>query len=214
MDNKEADEKFVEDHENAVVEIVDQFASILKEYNGEACIDALVRLLGDEIIKLSSIGNRKEVSKHVDKTIIKESVERIGKMVMDNNKMKEFTYLQVDHICHQIGEWYLAWKDRMCPGGLHNLGLAKEELKLMICGDKDISDLEDERLQPPDDKIKLNLNDSNTGYLGDGVCAHIDEHKRLWVVIYNGISVTNQICLEDDVLGALVRYYERMKGAA
>ncbi len=73
-----------------------------------------------------------------------------------NNKMREFTYLQVDHICFQIGEWYLKWKDNLIEkvftnnetGEIrvtHNLGRAKEDLKMMICDDKDINELEDER---------------------------------------------------------------------
>ena len=81
--------------------------------------------------------------------------------------MREFTYLQVDHICFQIGEWYLKWKDNMVNKEYvnfdksfhcsHNLGRAKEELKMMICGDKDISELEDERFSDCDDRYQESL---------------------------------------------------------
>jgi hypothetical protein len=60
-------------------------------------------------------------------------------------------------------------------------------------------------------EIKLNLNDKNTSYMGDGVYAHTDEHHRIWIVTYNGISISNQICLEDEVFGCLVRFYDRIK---
>jgi hypothetical protein len=46
---------------------------------------------------------------------------------------------QIDHICYQIGEWYLEWENKMWSDGKPNqhwLGRAKEELKTMICGEK------------------------------------------------------------------------------
>ncbi len=53
------------------------------------------------------------------------------------NKMSPFTYRQQDHICFQIGEWYLNWRDVLMNWDerTHRLGFAKEELKQMICGD-------------------------------------------------------------------------------
>lgn len=44
-----------------------------------------------------------------------------------------FTPEQIDHICYQIGEWYLAMKPLL--EGQHNLGHMKEKLKIMICGE-------------------------------------------------------------------------------
>lgn len=44
-----------------------------------------------------------------------------------------FTSKQMDYICYQIGEWYLAMKPLL--EGTHNLGHMKERLKLMICGE-------------------------------------------------------------------------------
>jgi hypothetical protein len=50
-----------------------------------------------------------------------------------------FTTQQIDHICYQIGEWYIQWQEKMWVDGKPNqhwLGFAKEELKTMICGDE------------------------------------------------------------------------------
>lgn len=44
-----------------------------------------------------------------------------------------FTSKQIDHICDQIGDWYLMMKPLL--EGQHNLGYMKEKLKIMICGD-------------------------------------------------------------------------------
>ncbi len=44
-----------------------------------------------------------------------------------------FTTKQIDHICYQIGDWYLIMKPLLeCQ---HNLGHMKEVLKVMICGE-------------------------------------------------------------------------------
>lgn len=48
------------------------------------------------------------------------------------------TVQQIDHICYQIGEWYIQWERKMRVDGKPNqnwLGFAKEEIKQMICGD-------------------------------------------------------------------------------
>ncbi len=44
-----------------------------------------------------------------------------------------FTSKQIDHICYQIGDWYLMMKPLL--EGQHNLGHMKEKLKTMICGE-------------------------------------------------------------------------------
>jgi hypothetical protein len=49
------------------------------------------------------------------------------------------TTTQIDHICYQIGEWYLQWERKMWiddKPNQHWLGFAKEQLKEMICGDE------------------------------------------------------------------------------
>jgi len=51
---------------------------------------------------------------------------------------QSFSPEQVDHICYQIGEWYLRYKEKMWikdKPNQHILGVAKEKLKKMICGD-------------------------------------------------------------------------------
>ena len=58
---------------------------------------------------------------------IVESYNRIKKI------KKSFTHTQIDHICYQIGEWYLMMKPLL--EGQHNLGYMKEKLKTMICGE-------------------------------------------------------------------------------
>ena len=55
----------------------------------------------------------------------------------DKAMQDSFTYLQIDFICYQIGDWYLEWQDKMWVDGKPNqhwLGIGKEQLKTMICG--------------------------------------------------------------------------------
>lgn len=52
--------------------------------------------------------------------------------------INSFTCEQKDHICYQIGDWYIRWQDKMWVDGKPNqhwLGVAKEQLKTMICGE-------------------------------------------------------------------------------
>lgn len=63
---------------------------------------------------------------------IREEYER------KNAVEQSFTPAQIGHICYQIGDWYLEWKDKIISDsdkGMHRLGIAKEQLKTMICGD-------------------------------------------------------------------------------
>lgn len=49
-----------------------------------------------------------------------------------------FTPEQIHYICSVIGDWYLEWKNKMWVDGKpneHFLGMAKEQLKTMICGE-------------------------------------------------------------------------------
>ncbi len=50
---------------------------------------------------------------------------------------KSFTYEQIDFICYQIGDWYCEWKHKMATGEgtQHRLGIAKEHLKIRLCGE-------------------------------------------------------------------------------
>lgn len=65
-----------------------------------------------------------------------------------------FTTQQIDHICYQIGEWYIQWQEKMWvkdKPNQHWLGFAKEELKTMICGDE-YTDNSDKLKSEPDKK--------------------------------------------------------------
>jgi hypothetical protein len=51
---------------------------------------------------------------------------------------KSFSYEQIDFICYQTGDWYIEWQDKMwvdSKPNQHWLGVAKEQLKTMICGE-------------------------------------------------------------------------------
>ncbi len=54
-------------------------------------------------------------------------------MEYQTGRMAPFTTRQIDHICYQIGGWYLMMKPLL--EGQHNLGHMKEKLKIMICGE-------------------------------------------------------------------------------
>jgi len=70
-----------------------------------------------------------------------------------------FTTQQIDHICYQIGEWYLNWRDCLMnwEQKTHKLGFAKEQLKEMICGDEytDNSELLKSEIEKKDEIIKF-----------------------------------------------------------
>jgi hypothetical protein len=72
-----------------------------------------------------------ELSEATTEEIMKELDERL-RFELRKVPMR-FTYLQIDHICYQIGDWYLMMKPLL--EGQHNLGYMKEQLKKMICGE-------------------------------------------------------------------------------
>lgn len=51
----------------------------------------------------------------------------------EQDVLASFTPDQINHICYQIGDWYLMMKPLL--EGQHNLGYMKEKLKNMICGE-------------------------------------------------------------------------------
>lgn len=56
----------------------------------------------------------------------------------DSAIQKSFTPEQLDYLCAVIGDWYLHWKGQLVSKdepGAHRLGVAKEHLKRIICGD-------------------------------------------------------------------------------
>lgn len=98
-----------------------------------------------------------------------------------------FTTQQIDHICYQIGEWYIQWERKMWVDGKpnqHQLGFAKEELKTMICGDEycDNSDKLKSEIEKREDIIKFLENVSLVMGITHGGIAEIlkgsDEEMR------------------------------------
>ena len=87
--------------------------------------------LGDD--ELNLIADMK-----LSQTILEEAEpEYLRRYTMEQQMFKSFTPEQRDFICSQIGWWYLMWKENMATGEgtQHRLGVAKEQLKTMICGD-------------------------------------------------------------------------------
>jgi hypothetical protein len=72
-----------------------------------------------------------ELSEATTEQLMIELDERL-RLELRKHPMR-FTYLQIDHICYQIGDWYLMMKPLL--EGQHNLGYMKEQLKTMICGE-------------------------------------------------------------------------------
>jgi hypothetical protein len=59
--------------------------------------------------------------------------ECVSDMEYQVGRPAPFTRHQTDHICYQIGDWYLMMKPLLEVQ--HNLGFMKEKLKTMICGE-------------------------------------------------------------------------------
>lgn len=72
-----------------------------------------------------------ELSEATTEELMKELDRRL-RLELRMQPMR-FTYLQKDHICYQIGDWYLMMKPLL--EGQHNVGYMKEKLKTMICGE-------------------------------------------------------------------------------
>jgi hypothetical protein len=70
--------------------------------------------------------------------VIEETYPQIKDMWRQRQDMiNSFSREQIDFICYQIGDWYCQWHDKMWVDGKPNqhwLGMAKEQLKIMICG--------------------------------------------------------------------------------
>ncbi len=46
----------------------------------------------------------------------------------------EFTREQEEWLCEALDDWYLEWKNKMAGRHPHNLGIAKEQFKAVLCG--------------------------------------------------------------------------------
>lgn len=91
-----------------------------------------------EDLKEELIKTKKKVLDGLPKEDLSFCVERL--IVLESiisSAMKprpNFTREQEDWICYQIGAWYLQWKDKIVAGAcFHNLGIAKEDLKMILC---------------------------------------------------------------------------------
>jgi|GEM_PF-2501194 hypothetical protein len=99
---------------------------------------------GTTFVTKTEIVNAIEIVKAIDElttaiNIIETSFPDIKEYHEKQTKIQSsFTREQIDYICWQIGEWYIDWKTKIvsgCEEGQHRLGVAKEQLKTMICGD-------------------------------------------------------------------------------
>ena len=55
----------------------------------------------------------------------------------------ELTYDQQKLLCWIIDEWYLDWKGKITkPDTGHRLGIAKEQLKMIMCGERSSNEIE------------------------------------------------------------------------
>lgn len=48
-------------------------------------------------------------------------------------------------------------------------------------------------------------------YLGDGVYAHIDDHDQVVLTTRDGISITNTVVLENEVIRNFLTFLEHVK---
>ena len=91
------------------------------------------------------ISNNKTIKEMGLDTELNENIQRIEenypqireRYQREKYNQASFTPHQIDFICYTIGDWYMKWKDNMATGEgkCHRLGIAKEQLKTMICGE-------------------------------------------------------------------------------
>lgn len=96
----------------------------LAEARGNKCSDEELNILADR--KLNQIIMDEKYPEYLDR------------YTLEQNIVNSFSVEQRDFICAQIGWWYLVCKDTMREEDKYNqhwLNVAKEELKIMICGD-------------------------------------------------------------------------------
>jgi hypothetical protein len=93
----------------------------------------IVKLLWDFADKYGVEGDN-YIYPDVFQVINKSLVSCLEDVQYQTQECAPFTSKQIDHICYQIGDWYLMMKPLL--EGQHNLGYMKEKLKNMICGDQ------------------------------------------------------------------------------
>lgn len=93
---------------------------------------AVVKLMLEFVDKYSGEGEGCFYPK-VDNVLVDVLADCLSQVEYKIQGAPRFTSKQIDHICYQIGDWYLLMKPLL--EGTHNLGYMKEKLKTMICGD-------------------------------------------------------------------------------
>lgn len=92
----------------------------------------IVNLMFEFTDKYASPGERC-LYPEVGNILVDVLVDCLGEAQYQIQGCPRFTTKQIDHICYQIGEWYVLMKPLL--EGQHNLGFMKEKLKIMICGE-------------------------------------------------------------------------------
>jgi hypothetical protein len=92
-----------------------------------------VKLMFDFTDKYSQKGENC-IYPYVGNVLVNVLVECLSDAEYQIEGFARLTPKQTDHICYQIGEWYLSMKPLL--EGQHNLGHMKERLKMMICGNE------------------------------------------------------------------------------
>jgi len=92
----------------------------------------IVKLMFDFTDKYAPTGEN-SLYPNVGNIMVDALTECLSEAQYQTEGVPQFTSKQIDHICSQIGDWYLIMKPLL--EGRHNLGFMKERLKIMICGE-------------------------------------------------------------------------------
>jgi len=133
-------EKWIKDRKEIVHNINKKHPELKKQYEQKQKEKLAFAELKTEIVKLMFEFTNKYAIKgenclypNVSKILVDVLVACLSEAQYQIKGIPAFTSKQIDHICYQIGEWYLMMKPLL--EGQHNLGRMKEKLKIMICGD-------------------------------------------------------------------------------
>lgn len=96
--------------------------------------EKIVKLMFDFINQYSGKDNPNHLYPKVGYILVDVLTSCLSEAQYQVKDYQPFTPKQIDHICYQIGDWYLLMKPLLA--GQHNLGHMKEKLKNMICGDE------------------------------------------------------------------------------
>lgn len=93
----------------------------------------ILRVMNEFSAQYTKHVDESELDSKLDKIMVDALTFALEQAQYQAGNYMPFTAKQIDHICYQIGEWYVGLKP-LLEGG-HNLGHQKERLKTMICGD-------------------------------------------------------------------------------